>query len=625
MSSQALSHTARRGATVRQHKAPVGLLILVVAQGPVFALLRWAISLLPLPQRLSARWQWALRRSFWNNLARLKFRGSQPQHFPVPHGSPRPIQLVDFAAQFPGIPIRNITVAARIPWDEMRGRHFFKEFPHKVAMRAVTRFQLLMSRLLSPMQPGLDEIDPDPYEALRQAYPDRHAALLESPVMPLEFQGSLDLGALAVKGPYHGYLTKYQWGQDPQRDASWLAADLALLPGWNAIHGRWVDDVYVWDFWTLKDYEHHADAYNLGCRVLFAVDDRTRTVRPIAIQVFALQTARPGSGISRPADPTWDFAKTLALCAATNHLALVSHFNGIHLASGAHLAVATRNHLYPDHVLGRLLWPYIYHTQLSNRIVTLPQMVEGGEFDSIFSFTHQGMCDLFSDTCLQFDFIVNDPEADAQRRGVATARFDTPTQDDLKTLWDAFHKQATRYLDLYYQTDEDLRSDRAVLQWLDALNENHTGIPNGLRVLGGPVNRGSVTKGSLARLLASFMYLVTVRHELEGSFLWNYQLWAHKQPPRLYLDGRRLPLDVYQRLVNANFNLNVPRTPLLWKDLEEEWSYLAPEQCGQQAAALQVWRAFQEDLERIETQWRASRPWSVWRVYPSMLEVNIND
>ncbi|WP_447973642.1 lipoxygenase family protein [Nitrospira sp. Kam-Ns4a] len=606
---------------MRRRQTPLGLAILVLFQGPIFALLRWLLNLLPLPQRLSARWQWALRRSFWNNLARLKFRGSRPQRFPVPSGSRRPIGLVDFAAQFPGIPIRNITVADRIPWDEMRGRNFFREFPHKVAMRAVTRFQLLMYRWLSPMQPGLEEIAPDPSEALRQAYPNRHAALFEPPVMPLEFQGSLDLGALAVKGPYHRYLTQYPWGQTPELDGHWLAAGVAIPPGRNHVEGRWLDDVYVWDFWSLKDYEYRADVYNLGCRVLFARDVRTRTVRPIGIQSCALQTPHPGSGISKPGDLTWEFAKKLALCAATNHLSLVSHFNGIHLASGAHLAIATRNHLCPDHVLGRLLWPYIYHTQLSNYIVTLAQMVEGGDFESIFSFTYQGMCDLFSETYPQFDFVVNDPEADAQRRGIVEAGFDTPTQDDLKTLWEAFHRQAERYLRLYFNgNDAVLQNDEPVLQWLDALNAPNTGIPNGL-----PVTRGNVTLTGLARLLASFMYLVTVRHELEGSFLWNYQLWAHKQPPRLYLDGRRLPLDVYQRLVNANFNLNVPRTPLLWRDLEEDWSDLAPPQCGQQSAAQGVWREFQQDLERIEQEWRARQPWHVWRVYPSMLEVNIND
>jgi hypothetical protein len=617
---------------MRQHKAPIGLAIFLLIQGPAFALARWLLNLFPLPTRLGARWQWGLRKGFWNNFARLKFRGSRKLNFPIPIGSPRKIVPVDFSTKFPSIPIQNIQVADHIPWDELRGKNFFKDFPHKILMILFTKFQLGMYRILSPMQPGLDEIDADHYEALRQAYQKRHGALFEPPVMPLEFQGSLDLGALAVKGPYACYLEKYTWEQTPQLDTDWTLAQVVPPPKWNDKFGRWEDHLYKWDFWSLKDYEHHPGLYNLGCLVLFLVDPPTGTVQPIAIK-GDLGNLKPGRGVSKRADATWEFAKKLALCAATNHLSLVYHFNGIHLASAEHLAIATRNHLYPDHVLCRLLWPYIYHTQLSNQIVIPPQMVEGGDFDSIFSFTHKGMCDLFSSTYKDYQFTVNDPEMDAGRRGIPKDLFDTPTQDDLQELFELFHRHVEKYLDIYYNgSNAVLQRDEPVLNWLDSLNHPLHGIPtflpdphpvplpNSL-----PVHRGNVTLARLSRLLASFLYLVTVRHVLAGSFLWNYQLWAHKQPPRLYRNGRRLPLDVYRRLVNANFNLNVPRTPLMWKETEDDWSYLASDQCGQQSQAKRVWSEFQEELKTLEKEWRTKYPWYVWRVYPSMLEVNIND
>jgi len=589
---------------MQQHKMPLGLALLVLVQGFVFALVRWLLDLPPLPARLRARWQWALRKAFWNNLARLKFRGSRKQQFPIPSGSPRKITAVDFATMFPGIPIQNIKVADHIPWDELRSLHEW-------LMRIFTGFQVFMYRILSPMQSALNEIDADPYEALRQAYPKRHAALCESPMMPLEFQGSLDLGALAVKGPYARYLTKYTWGQNTQLDAEWTTSQVVPPPDWNSQFGPWEDHLYEWDFSSLGNYEHHDGLYDLGCRVLFLVDRPTSTVKPIAI--------KNDLGISRPSHGTWEFANTLALCAATNHLSLVGHFNGIHLASAAPLATATRNCLYPDHVLCRLLFPYIYHTQLSNQIVTRAQMVEGGDFDSIFSFTHKGMCDLFSTTYKEYRFTVNDPEEDASQRGISKALFDKPTQDDFEKLHDLFRQQANQYLNIYY-TDTILQKDEAVLNWLNALNHTENGIPNGI-----PVTRGNVTIANLSGLLASFMYLVTVQHDVCGSFTWNYQLWAHKQPPRLYRNGQRLPLDVYQRLVNANFNLNVPRTPLIWQESQDNWSYLASDQCGQQSEAKRVWREFQEELDKLEKEWRTKYPWYVWRVYPSMLEVNIND
>ncbi len=606
---------ARKAQTMRRHKAPVGSAILLVAQGFTFALLRWFLNLLPLPKRLSTGWQWALRRSFWNNLARLKFRGSRPQSFPVPRTA-RTITPVAFDRKFRNIPIRNIKVADRIPRDEMRGRNFFRDWPHKWLMRIFTRYQVWMYRLLSPMQPGLDEIHADPYEALRQAYPKRHRALLEPPVMPLELQGSPDLGALAVKGPYHGYLKKYDWeaGENVQENEAWRSAQVVPPPDWDDQAGPWNNHLFEWDFRSFDGgYQHHSGLYNLGCRVLFVVHGPTRTVRPIGI--------KSELGVSKPGEPTWEFAKKLALCAATNHLSLVRHFNGIHLASAAPLAIATRNHLPPDHPLIRLLWPYIYHTPLSNHIVTRAQMVPGGDFETVFSFTHRGICDLFSHTYKEFDFTVNDPETDAAQRGIVNAGLDTRTLKDLSELFEVFHRQAKKYLVLYYDFHRyPPGKDEILLHWLDALNHSETGIPNGV-----PVNRDNVDHANLSRLLATFMYMATVQHDIAGSFLWNYQLWAHTQPPRLYKDGRRLPLDVYQRLVNANFNLNVPRTPLMWRDLEEDWSYLAPPQGEQQAAAVQVWRKCQEELEEIEKHWRSRDPWHAWRVYPSMLEVNIND
>ena len=86
-------------------------------------------------------------------------------------------------------------------------------------------------------------------------------------------------------------------------------------------------------------------------------------------------------------------------------MSLVRPFNWVHLASTAHLAVATRNCLPGRHPLRRLLWPHIYGTQQSNDMVTRGQMVRGGDFDSIFSFPYEEMCRLFDDMYRNFRMI----------------------------------------------------------------------------------------------------------------------------------------------------------------------------------------------------------------------------
>jgi hypothetical protein len=289
----------------------------------------------------------------------------------------------------------------------------------------------------------------------------------------------------------------------------------------------------------------------------------------------------------------------------------VRHFNWVHLAGGAQLAIATRNCLSSDHPLCRLLWPYIYGTQQSNDMVTRGQMVPGGDFETTFSLSFKGMCDLFDDSYLQYRDIVNDPERDGNSRGVCGAGFDTPTQDNLEALFDTMLQFMLNYLKIYYSSSAvgtgSVRRDQQVMAWLEELNKR---IPNGVGVT--PAN---VTRGTLARLLANQLYLVTVQHEILGSFMWNYQLWTHRQPPRIYEDKDlpREPLDVYQRLVNANYILNVRRRALMY-----DFSYF-----GLDPLAKAAMFAFQKDLTTLQAK-MDSQPHAIWRVYPSALNVNIN-
>jgi hypothetical protein len=502
------------------------------------------------------RLQWALRKRVWNLLGIVKFGRNKPVDIKAPKRKLRDITPVPLRQKLPGVPIDNIRVADHVPADE---KSLLKSFFYN--------FQVWMYKRISPMQPGLPSIAPDPEAALAEAYTKRHRKYLSPPVLPPELEGAPELGWLAVAGPYAGYLQAAGEG------------------------------AYHWDLRELAKYQHHDGLHRLGVRVLFRVDAASR-----ALQACEIETEL---GVSRAQDANWQLAKRIALCAVSSHTSLVRHFNWVHLASGAPLAIATRNCLPHDHPLCRLLWPHMFGTQQSNEIVTKGQMVRVGDFETIFSFTHEGMCKLFADTYEQFDFSVNDPAEDANRRGIVSAGFDLPTQKNLAQLFDVMHEHARNYIGLYYKTDSDIQHDPQVCGWLDQLNAI---IPNGIKV-----TRNDVTVAGLSRLIARFIYLVTVQHELLGTFLWNYQLWTHRQPARVYRDGRREPLDVYQRLVNANFNLNVKRTQLM-----DDFSHLGLDDAGKQA-----FTAFSRKLQELQSNME-QQPWAVWRVYPNILEVNIN-
>jgi len=475
----------------------------------------------------------------------------------MPHDGDHVIQAVSLASQFPTIPISNIQVADYVPADEAAlFKYYFYEF------------QVGMYGVLPAMEPGLPSIDADPQKALANAYTEAHRRCFPAPALPPEYQGVVDLGAVAVAGPYACYLTRAPEGG------------------------------FQWDLTQLARYEHHDGLRSLAVRVLFRVIESERKLEAVQIDCEL--------GACRPSAPNWQAAKKLALCAATTHVSLVRHFNWVHLAAGGPFAIATRNCLPANHPLRRLLWPHMFGTQYSNQLVTKGQMVPGGDFETIFSFTQSGMCKLFEESYEQYDITVLDPERDAERRGIKDAGFETPALANRKAHFDVMHNHARNYLKLYYASYAELGADKAVAAWAGALHEM---VPNGVRALLG----SNVTLEGLARLIAGLIYLATVEHEILGTGLWNYQLWTHVQPIRVYKNGQREPIDVYQRLVNANFNLNVSRAQLL-----QDFSYLALDEKG--AAAF---RKFAADLQELQTRLDAE-PFEFWKIYPKLLEANIN-
>jgi arachidonate 15-lipoxygenase len=234
----------------------------------------------------------------------------------------------------------------------------------------------------------LPSIDSDPQKALAEAYTTAHRRCFPAPVIPEEYQSAVDLGSLAVAGPYACYIERSPEGG------------------------------YQWDLRRLARYEHHDGLRSCGMRTLFRVNEPARKLEAVQIDCEL--------GSCKPGDSNWELATKIALCAVTTHLSLVRHFNWVHLAAGGPFAIATRNCLSANHPLRRLLWPHLFGTQYSNQIVTKGQMAKGGDFETIFSFTHAGMCKLFEESYEEYDITVLHPARDGEIRGISNAGFDTP-------------------------------------------------------------------------------------------------------------------------------------------------------------------------------------------------------
>jgi arachidonate 15-lipoxygenase len=288
---------------------------------------------------------------------------------------------------------------------------------------------------------------------------------------------------------------------------------------------------------------------------------------------------------------------------------LVRHFNWVHLVVGGPLAIVTHNELPPDHPVGRLLRPHVYATHFGNRIVTINYMERGGDFENMFSFTHEGMCKLFETTVEQCDLRWFHPEQDAELRGIADLPIDMPPYDNRVALLRIIRDHVVRYLAIYYPSDDVLRADVAFGRWLDEMERV---IPHGVRELAGD----PVTLAGAAELLATLIYIGAVEHEILDSGTWDYQMWNDVQPVRVHRNGQRVPLDVYQRLVNWNFSLNVDRTLLT-----TDFSDLAPDE--KRVQAQEAFHRFRQDLLDLQRK-LDHEPFAAWRMEPRFLKANIN-
>ena len=503
---------------------------------------------------------WRIRRSFWARWQTLRFALNKPLEYGAPNPDRTSIGIRPLGEIQDGIPLRSVVAFDRLPKDESR-----------LGMRVLVRLGLFFNKVVPPMQAGLPEIDDDIDDAVRQAVPNRYRKSFRAPVMPDVYGGSStpDLAELAVRSPYSVFLERGE------------------------------GDLLQWDFRMLREFEHHDGLCSLGVRVLFAVDGTTGELTATEIESDAFGSIRPGAY-------EWSESVRLVVCAAATHMALTRHYNYVHLVGGDHWAVATRNHLPPDHPLYRLLWPHISHSLYTNYATARTQLLPDGDFVNIFSFTHAGLMAYYDAMYERYDVRITDPDADWTRRGLDDLKSAHPSHDNLRDLSTVINDHSRRYVEAYFPSDEALRADTAVVAWIEALDEL---IPNGIAALAG--NR--LTRAGLARLVAGHIYEGSVVHDLAGTSLWDYQLWADRNPPRMYADGRRIPVDVYQRMIDNNFALQIKRAPLL-----ADYGDVALDAGGRS-----LFTRFHADCAALQEQYDRT-PAGPWRMEPKNLEIGMN-
>jgi hypothetical protein len=497
----------------------------------------------------------------WTRWQLLRFRLAKPQQIGAPPPNAGRLSVVPLGRVDDRIPLREVMTVEHIPEDEA-----------PLGMRILINAGLLLAKLVPANRPGWREIDADPHRALDDADISSYARVFRAPVRPSVYDepGALDLGRLAVEGPYALFLE------------------------------RGADGQLQWDFRQLGEFEHHDGLCSLGLRVVFDGPDDSGRLSTARIESTELGV------VGADADHAdWERATALAICAAGTHLSLTRHFNFVHLVSGNHWDVATRNGLPTDHPLYRLLWPHVFNSFYTNYGVTRVQMLPDGDFANMFSYTHPGLMAYYDEMYRTYDITVTDPVADWQRRGLDDEDLDSPTRTNLVELFDVMHAHTSRYVDAYYESDEALCADPAVVAWLGELAAL---IPNGI----GGVDT-EPTKAAVARLVAGYISEGSTIHDLVGTTMWDYQLWSDRNPVRVYRDGRRVPVDVFQRVLNNNFALQIRRAQLL-----ADYGQVALDERGRT-----LFTRFHDECRSLQERYGRS-PAGPWRMEPQNLEINMN-
>lgn len=309
-------------------------------------------------------------------------------------------------------------------------------------------------------------------------------------------------------------------------------------------------------------------------------------------------------------DRPWRRAQDIFLASLSTYMTTRFHLVGCHLKGTGEPAAAAWHTLPPAHPLRVFLHPFVHET-LSTNNYKVPQLVntEASMLPAMFCFSATTLQRIVDDLSAVFDIATYDPHADARARGMDGFDGPYPYLRDATALFDLFVEYAGNALDTMYASDAELQSDEAVGAWLDLWSTMSPSI----RAAASPL-----TKPSLARLLATVIFLATTVHENVGKVTWNYSVLHEYIPSRVPLDAARDTIQVQQEYMHLTLATFLPQARLMQDDLVD----IAPDEASKQVA-----RDFLQALARRQEAMEAEdgplypRP---HRLYPLLLQRAVN-
>lgn len=364
--------------------------------------------------------------------------------------------------------------------------------------------------------------------------------------------------------------------------------------------------IFIIDYEILENCPTRPDIHICDPMALFFLRNDGSLV-PIAIQLR--QVPSDDNPVFLPTDPpyTWIMAKMWFNNADVCVHQAITHLGFTHLVMEGIITV-THRQLSQSHPVFKLLAPHFLYLISINARALQKIMGPSGWIEEIMAISVSGFHELIRRYKAKWNLDIEGTlPADLAQRGV-----DDPEilrqyhfRSDAVQLYEALRTYVSKYLRIYYDTDDKILADQEIQKWREEMVESETN--GGLGISGIPGNSGKfISKTQLITVCTCLIYTCSVGHAAanfkqydEYAFPPNYPTKLRGTPPR-----SKDPLteeDILAALPDKETTLNTmiitkilsQKTGKCLGDFEVKYVY--------DPAAVQVVKEFREDLKRISS------------------------
>ncbi|EQC28007.1 hypothetical protein SDRG_14279 [Saprolegnia diclina VS20] len=202
----------------------------------------------------------------------------------------------------------------------------------------------------------------------------------------------------------------------------------------------------------------------------------------------------------RPADAQWEYVKMCFRSSVANKVTAVDHLIGLHVTVGNYMTTASREQLPPTHPLRRLIKPFTFRAVAINYEASKLLFAPKGILHRAHPYSEKGLKDTWA---MALQSLKLEPfPVHMARQNIDTLKL--PFHEDGMDFWTIVRGFTGEYLNLYYESDEDVTRDASTQAFWAFLDKQ---LPTPL---------GALSLESLKDVVAHGIFLVTAMHNHLG-------------------------------------------------------------------------------------------------------------